>query len=89
MLAPSAFLRRYGLAKIAKRNEPHTQSQRIRDRGARPGALGVAPDFSPTMLKLACGRFKNDTRVQTIEYSLDEKLPDPGRFEVDSITAGS
>jgi tRNA (cmo5U34)-methyltransferase len=48
----------------------------------RPGARGVAIDFSPTMLKAARERFQQDENVQVIEHNLDEPLPDLGRFDV-------
>jgi SAM-dependent methyltransferase len=47
----------------------------------RPDALGVALDFSPTMLKAARERFQGDKKVQVIEHNLDEPLPDLGDFD--------
>jgi SAM-dependent methyltransferase len=47
----------------------------------RPGASGVAIDFSPTMLKAARDRFQGDKNVQIIEHNLDRPLPDLGRFD--------
>ena len=48
----------------------------------RPGASGVALDFSPTMLKAARDRFQGDEKVQVVGHNLDEPLPDLGRFDV-------
>jgi len=48
----------------------------------RPGASGVALDFSPTMLKAARDRFQGDDKVQVVGHNLDEPLPDLGRFDV-------
>src|SRR5262245_10196200 len=57
-------------------------AQRILDLGAgdgrvlallrldRPGATGVALDFSPTMLNAARQRFQKDENVQVIEHNL-------------------
>jgi tRNA (cmo5U34)-methyltransferase len=47
----------------------------------RPGASGIGMDFSPTMLKAARERFRDDKNVQLIEHNLDEPLPDLGRFD--------
>ena len=48
----------------------------------RRDAMGVALDFSPTMLAAARERFRNDDKVQVIEHNMDETLPDLGRFDV-------
>lgn len=48
----------------------------------RRDAMGVALDFSPTMLAAARERFRNDDKVEVIEHNLDETLPDLGRFDV-------
>ncbi len=48
----------------------------------RPGANGIATDFSPTMLKAVRVRFQGDKKVQVIEHNLDEPLADLGRFDV-------
>ena len=42
---------------------------------ARPGAQGVAVDFSETMLGLLRERFHGDSTVRTIEHDLDSPLP--------------
>jgi SAM-dependent methyltransferase len=47
----------------------------------RPGASGVALDFSPTMLQATRERFAQDSRVEVVEYNFDEPLPDLGRFD--------
>jgi SAM-dependent methyltransferase len=47
----------------------------------RPGASGIAIDFSPTMLKAARDRFQGDKNVQVIEHNLDEPLAELGRFD--------
>jgi tRNA (cmo5U34)-methyltransferase len=47
----------------------------------RPGATGIAVDFSPTMLQAARERFQGDKNVQVIAHNLDEPLPDLGRFD--------
>jgi len=47
----------------------------------RPGAKGVAIDFSPTMLSAARARFQGDDNIRVIEHNLDEPLPDLGRFD--------
>ncbi len=47
----------------------------------RPGANGVAVDFSPTMLQAARERFQGEKNVQVIAHNLDEPLPDLGRFD--------
>ena len=48
---------------------------------ARPGAAGVALDFSPTMLAAARDRFASDPAVTVVAHNLDEPLPDLGLFE--------
>ncbi len=48
---------------------------------ARPGATGVALDFSPTMLEKASERFANDGSVRVVEHDLHEPLPDLGTFD--------
>jgi len=47
----------------------------------RPGASGIAVDFSPTMLQAARERFHGDKNVQVIAHNLDEPLPALGRFD--------
>lgn len=52
-------------------------------RGARPGAAGVAIDFSPPMLEEARGRFGGAGDVQVLEHDLSEPLPPSlGTFDV-------
>lgn len=46
-----------------------------------PEATCVALDFSPTMLAQARERFGDDPRVELIERSLDESLPEIGPFD--------
>ena len=49
---------------------------------ARPGAAGVALDFSPPMLDKLRARFPNDPRVQVIAHDLSHPLPPTlGRFD--------
>jgi tRNA (cmo5U34)-methyltransferase len=48
----------------------------------RPGAEGVAVDFSPTMLAAARERFRDEPSVRVIEHDLDEPLPPLGEFDV-------
>jgi SAM-dependent methyltransferase len=57
---------------------------RFRDR--KPGAAGVAVDFSPTMLAAARRRFANAPDVDVVEHDLDSPLPDLGRF--DAVISG-
>ena len=49
---------------------------------ARPGIKSVALDFSPTMLAALRERFGDDPSVRVVEHSLDEPLPDLGRFDL-------
>jgi SAM-dependent methyltransferase len=49
---------------------------------ARPTALGVALDFSPTMLEKARSRFADDESTTIIEHDLNDHLPDMGMFDV-------
>ena len=51
-------------------------------RTARQDAEGIALDFSPTMIKAANDRFRNDPKVQVVEHNLDHPLPDLGPFDV-------
>jgi tRNA (cmo5U34)-methyltransferase len=48
---------------------------------ARPGARGVAVDFSPPMLERLRGRFADGDRVRVVEHNLDDPLPDLGTFD--------
>ena len=49
---------------------------------ARPGATGVAVDFSPPMLQKLRHRFGEDRRVTVAEHDLSHPLPpDLGRFD--------
>lgn len=48
---------------------------------ARPGARGVAADFSPTMLSAARERFAGDPMVTVVEHNLADPLPDLGLFD--------
>src|SRR5690349_20122424 len=47
----------------------------------RPNAGGVAADFSPTMLSAARERFQKHANVEVVEYNLEQRLPDLGRFD--------
>jgi SAM-dependent methyltransferase len=49
---------------------------------ARPDARAMAVDFSPTMLERARARFADRPDVQVVEHTLDEPLPDWGRFDL-------
>ncbi len=49
-------------------------------RAARPGARGVAVDFSPAMLAAATERFAGSD-VEILDHDLDVPLPDLGQFE--------
>src|SRR5215471_7833292 len=51
-------------------------------RSARPGAAGVALDFSPPMLDRAQERFAGDPDVEVVVHDLSQRLPDLGRFDV-------
>ena len=44
-------------------------------REARPGAGGLALDFSPPMLEAARKRFGQDSGVEVVEHDLGERLP--------------
>lgn len=48
---------------------------------ARPGARGVALDFSPLMLGELRARFPDRDRVQIVEHDLDDVLPALGEFD--------
>jgi tRNA (cmo5U34)-methyltransferase len=48
---------------------------------ARPGARGVAVDFSPLMLARLNARFAPPSRVDVVEHNLDLPLPDLGSFD--------
>jgi tRNA (cmo5U34)-methyltransferase len=48
---------------------------------ARPGATGVAVDFSPAMLERLRARFAGNERVSVVEHDLDHPLPDLGAFD--------
>lgn len=47
----------------------------------RPQMLGVALDFSPTMLAAVRSRFADDARVTVVEHNLDHPLPELGMFD--------
>ena len=47
----------------------------------RPGAEGVALDFSPTMLARARDRFRDEPQVRVVEHNLDDPLPTLGTFD--------
>lgn len=49
---------------------------------ARPGATGIALDFSDTMLDAARARFANDLGVSIVAHNFAEPLPDMGTFDV-------
>jgi SAM-dependent methyltransferase len=53
-------------------------------RDARPGAAGVAVDFSAEMLTRARERFAGETDVDIVEHNLDDPLPLErlGRFDL-------
>ena len=51
-------------------------------RRARPGASGVAVDFSPHMLDLARTRFETTPDVRVIAHNLDDPLPELGSFDL-------
>ena len=49
---------------------------------ARPGAAGVAVDFSPPMLEKLAARFGGHPRVRIVPHDLSDPLPnDLGRFD--------
>jgi len=48
---------------------------------ASPRAVGVALDFSPTMLAKARERFAGDEAVSVIEHDLNDPLPAMGAFD--------
>ena len=48
---------------------------------ARPGAVGVALDFSPLMLERLRTRFDDSLRVDIITHDLDQPLPSLGTFD--------
>jgi SAM-dependent methyltransferase len=48
---------------------------------ARPGAEGVAIDFSPHMLDQLRTRFGGNPSVRVVEHDLDRTLPDLGTFD--------
>lgn len=47
----------------------------------RPEMLGVALDFSETMLAAARERFAGDARVEVVEHNLVDPLPSLGEFD--------
>ena len=49
---------------------------------ARPGARGVAVDFSPTMIDKARERFHGNAGVEVVDHNLDNPLPPLGTFDV-------
>jgi tRNA (cmo5U34)-methyltransferase len=51
-------------------------------KAARPAALCVAVDFSPTMLEELRSRFGQDGSILVVEHDLGEPLPDLGSFDV-------
>lgn len=69
------------------------KAKRILDLGTGDGRLlallkierqdsdGFALDFSPTMLKAASERFRNDPKVQVVDHNLDNRLPNLGQFD--------
>ena len=48
---------------------------------ARPGAGGIALDFSPTMLEAAGRRFTSDPDIEVVEHDLALPLPNFGPFD--------
>lgn len=48
---------------------------------ARPQAVGIGIDFSPTMLAKARSRFAGDENISVIEHDLNDTLPDIGTFD--------
>jgi SAM-dependent methyltransferase len=55
-------------------------------RASRPGAEGVALDFSAEMLARARVRFEGEGGVDVIEHDLDRPLPELGTF--DAVVSG-
>jgi SAM-dependent methyltransferase len=49
--------------------------------GARPGASGVAVDFSSHMLDRLSTRFAENPRVRVLAHNLEDILPDLGAFD--------
>ena len=49
---------------------------------ARPGASGVALDFSPPMLQQLAARFQSRPGVEIVEHNLEQPLPALGTFDV-------
>src|SRR5262245_30220198 len=47
----------------------------------RPGAEGVAIDFSPHMLEQLRARFGTSPSIRIVEHDLDRKLPALGTFD--------
>ncbi len=47
----------------------------------RPNALGIAVDFSPTMLDAARQRFAEVPTVEVVEHDFDQPLPELGSFD--------
>jgi tRNA (cmo5U34)-methyltransferase len=50
-------------------------------KSALPQIIGVALDFSKTMLDAARGQFINDSTISVIAHDLDEPLPNLGQFD--------
>ncbi len=48
---------------------------------AHPGCVGVALDYSPTMLEKAQTRFAGDGEVQVVQHDLEKPLPALGLFD--------
>jgi SAM-dependent methyltransferase len=48
---------------------------------ARPGAVGVAVEFSPHMLDRLRTRFAGSAPVEIVPHDLDDPLPDLGKFD--------
>jgi SAM-dependent methyltransferase len=49
---------------------------------ARPMAIGVGLDFSPTMLEKARSRFADDKNITIFDHDINDYLPDMGIFDV-------
>jgi SAM-dependent methyltransferase len=47
----------------------------------RPVVRAVALDVSPTMIEAARRRFAGDAAVEVVAHTMDERLPDLGRFD--------